>query len=111
MQRERSRKHSTDEELLAFLDGEMPNTQMRAIRTHLKACWKCRSALAELESEAEAISTLLANNTKDGIERSAQAREEFLRWRIVLEGRLRLFFSYQPHSLLRAITDLFFAYS
>jgi len=109
MQRDRSRKHSTDEELLAFLDGEMPNTQIRAIRTHLRACWKCRSALAELEAEAEAISTLFANNTKDGIERSAQAREEFLRWRIVLEGRLRLFFSYQPHSLLKGMTDAILA--
>jgi anti-sigma factor RsiW len=99
----RSREHLADEALLAYLDGEMSNTRMRATRTHLKTCWKCRSALAELESQAEAISCLLAEKSKYEIDRSVQAREKFLRWRTVFEGRQRSFFRCQPPQLVRNI--------
>ena len=88
----RSREHLADEALVAYLDGEMSNTRMRAIRTHLNLCWKCRSAVAELESQAEAISRLLTEKSKNEIDRSLQAREKFLRWRNAFEGRRRFFF-------------------
>jgi anti-sigma factor RsiW len=101
MQISRSREHLADEVLLAYLDGEMSNMRMRAIRTHLKTCWKCRSALAELESQAEAISHLLAEKSNDEIDRSLQAREKFLRWRTVFENRQRFFFRCQPPQLMR----------
>lgn len=34
--------HPTDEELLAFLDGELDGRALSRIRTHLDACWNCR---------------------------------------------------------------------
>ena len=100
MRSNRSREHLKDEILLAYLDGEMSNTRVRAIRTHLKTCWKCRAALAELESQAEAISRLLAERSQDEIDRSVQAREKFLRWRTAFENRQRFYFRCQPAELM-----------
>jgi hypothetical protein len=34
--------HPTDEELLAFLDGELDGRALTRIRSHLDACWSCR---------------------------------------------------------------------
>src|SRR5260370_41633695 len=99
----RSREHLADEVLVAYLDGEMSNMRMRAIRTHLSLCWKCRAALAELESQAEAISRLLAEKSKDEIDRSLQAREKFLRWRAVFERKQRFFFRFQLAELMRNV--------
>lgn len=101
MRSNRSREHLNDEILLAYLDGEMSNTRVRAIRTHLKICWKCRAALAEIESQAEAISRLLAGKSQDEIDRSVRAREKFLRWRTAFEGRQRSFFRCSPPQLER----------
>ena len=98
------REHLADEALLAYLDGEMSNARMRATRTHLTTCWKCRSTLAELESQAEAISRLLAEKSKYEIDQSIQAREKFLRWRTVFESRPRFWFSCRPPQLVRNIT-------
>jgi anti-sigma factor RsiW len=105
MLRNRSREHPNEEALLAYLDGEVSNARMRAIRTHLKICWKCRAALAELESQAEAISRFLAEKSQDELDRSVQAREKFLRWRTAFEGRQRFFFRYRPSQLERYVAD------
>ena len=55
-------KQANDEILLAYLDGEMSMARIRAIRNHLKICWKCRSVLADLESQAKAISRHIRAN-------------------------------------------------
>src|SRR5579871_1897882 len=91
MRMSRSREHLDDEHLLAYLDGEMNNTQMRAVRSHLDLCWECRSAIAELEAQAEAVSRLLTERSNDAIARSVHARDRFLRWRSLFEGRRRFF--------------------
>lgn len=91
MRANRSSEHPNDEILLAYLDGEMSNVRIRAIRTHLRACWKCRSVLAELESQAEAVSRLLSVKSKFEIDRAVQAREKFLRWRTDFEDRQKPF--------------------
>ena len=91
MRTNRSREHLADEVLVAYLDGEMSKERMRAIRAHLNLCWKCRSALTELETAAEAASRLLAERTEDEIDRSLQAQERFLRWRIAFEAQQRFF--------------------
>jgi anti-sigma factor RsiW len=96
MRTNRLREHLSDEALVAYLDGEMSKARMRAIRAHLNLCWKCRSALAELETAAEAASRLLAERSKDEIDRSFQAQERFLRWRVGFEARQRFFLKYQP---------------
>jgi anti-sigma factor RsiW len=89
MRMSRSREHPDHEHLLAYLDGEMNNTRARAVRTHLDLCWKCRSALAELEAQAEAVSRLLTGRSTDEIARRVRARERFLQWRALLEARQR----------------------
>ena len=93
----RSREHLADEILVAFLDGEMSKSRMRVIQNHLNLCWNCRSALAELEAAAEATSRLLAERSKDEIDRSLHARERFLRWRAAFEAHQRLFFKCHPN--------------
>jgi anti-sigma factor RsiW len=105
----RSREHLDDEVLVAYLDGEISDARMHAIRTHLNLCWKCRSALAELESQAETISRLLAEKSKDEIDRFLRARERFLRWRNVFEAKQGFFFRCQPPQLIRNRAGAVFA--
>lgn len=93
MRMSRSREHPDDDHLLAYLDGEMNNTRARAIRAHLDLCWNCRSALAELEAQAEAVSRLLTGRSTDEIARSVRARERFLQWRAMFEARQRFVFT------------------
>src|ERR1700694_3424919 len=38
-----SRKHVAEEDLLRFMDGEIPAGAPRRVRRHLEACWACRS--------------------------------------------------------------------
>ena len=83
--------HLNDEQLLAYLDGEMSMAQMRAVRNHLRICWSCRSVLAELEAQVEAISRLLLARTKHDEERSERAKERFLDWRNTYEAQRGLY--------------------
>lgn len=41
--------HPSDQQLLLFADGELPPHRADQIRAHLRACWDCRSRIAELE--------------------------------------------------------------
>ena len=42
-------RHPTDDQLLRFADGELPDSRAGEIRSHLRACWQCRSELEEIE--------------------------------------------------------------
>src|SRR5215831_12790267 len=42
--------HPDDGMLLRYLDGELPARKVRQVRTHLEACWQCRSSLGELQA-------------------------------------------------------------
>jgi len=42
-------QHPTDDQLLRFADGELPDARAGEIRNHLRACWQCRSELEEIE--------------------------------------------------------------
>jgi anti-sigma factor RsiW len=106
MRTSRLREHPNDEMLLAYLDGEMPNRRMRETRSHLKICWQCRSALSQLESQAEAISQLLSATSKFDSDRSARAKEKFLRWRTAFESSRRSFFRFQPPQLMGNVADV-----
>ena len=105
----RSPEHLNDEMLLAYLDGEMSTSGIRAIRNHLKICWKCRSVLADLESQAEAISRLLTTNLDSEIDGSTEAMEKFLRWRKAFENRRQFFLRSLPPQLLRNVVRVAFA--
>jgi hypothetical protein len=48
-------KHSSDECLLALLDGELTVVGTLRTRAHLRACWECRARLARLEAAAQAL--------------------------------------------------------
>jgi anti-sigma factor RsiW len=85
----RTPEHPDDDMLVAYLDGEVSATRIRKIRNHLKSCWKCRSVLSDLESQAEAISRLLTAKSESDIDRSSGAKERFLRWRASFEERQR----------------------
>jgi len=78
--------------MLAYLDGELSSSQIRTVRDHLKSCWKCRSVLADLESQAEAVSRLLSVQTDADIDRSIRAKERFFRWRDSFEKRRHFLF-------------------
>ena len=75
-----------------YLDGEMSMARIRAIRNHLMNCWKCRSVLADLESQAEAISRRLTANPDSDIDRSVTAKEKFFQWRESFEKRQKSLF-------------------
>jgi len=40
--------HPDGEQLLRYADGELAAAEMPAIRTHLEACWQCRTELEEI---------------------------------------------------------------
>ena len=42
-------QHIEEDELMRYADGEMPARTAREIRSHLEACWQCRTGLAELQ--------------------------------------------------------------
>src|ERR1700722_4619327 len=42
-------RHPNDEQLLRCADGEITAPQTEEIRSHLKACWQCRSELEGIE--------------------------------------------------------------
>ena len=42
-------RHPTDEQLLRYADGELPGSITRRLRSHLEACWQCRTELEELQ--------------------------------------------------------------
>jgi anti-sigma factor RsiW len=41
--------HPEEEQLLRYLDGELPVQDAGEVRSHLEACWQCRAALGELQ--------------------------------------------------------------
>jgi anti-sigma factor RsiW len=41
--------HPEEEQLLRYLDGELPVQAAGEVRSHLEACWQCRAALEELQ--------------------------------------------------------------
>jgi len=43
-------RHPDDGLLLRYLDGELPGRKARQVRTHLEACWQCRTHAEELQN-------------------------------------------------------------
>lgn len=52
-----SDNHSTDEELLCHLDGELSKRDRRQIGAHLDVCWLCRTRRERLENQIRLIAT------------------------------------------------------
>jgi len=85
MKRNLATEHPDDAALLGYLDAELSRVAMRRTEKHLQSCWKCRSALAELERQAQSISRLLSNQNDSDIARSQKAKEKFLNLKRSLE--------------------------
>jgi anti-sigma factor RsiW len=100
MKRRMFPEHPNGEELLAYLDGEIPSARMRTIHHHLRRCWKCRFVLTDLESQAEAISRLLSATLDPDIDRTVKAKKTFLQWRASFEKRQKSFFRKRSFILL-----------
>lgn len=49
MQQRRQENHVSDEELLFLEDGELSPSRSAEIRSHLEACWSCRTRVKEIE--------------------------------------------------------------
>ena len=43
----RKHRHASEEDILAFLDGELTARHMDRVRRHLESCWSCRAASDE----------------------------------------------------------------
>jgi hypothetical protein len=56
------RKHCSDEQLLAALDGELPEAQRSEVMRHLEACWACRARQAEIESQVHLLTRAAAQS-------------------------------------------------
>lgn len=65
--------------------------------------------LADLESQAEAISRLLAENSGSDIEQSAVAKEKFLQWRALFEKRRKALLKSSFSLMLRNAARVAFA--
>jgi anti-sigma factor RsiW len=87
MRREKQSEHPSDEQLLAYLDGELAYGQMRTMRSHLKCCWKCRALQSSLEAQIELVSRLLSERSDIDVDHSVRAKERFLEWRKSIEER------------------------
>jgi anti-sigma factor RsiW len=48
-------RHLADEDLLAYLDGELPGEVQREAGLHLERCWDCRTRLAATQDHIEAF--------------------------------------------------------
>ena len=42
-------RHPAEGQLLRYLDGELPRGKASQVRSHLEACWQCRSQMEELQ--------------------------------------------------------------
>src|SRR5262252_5921516 len=48
----RQMRHHENEQLLRYVDGELPSRAAGKVRRHLEACWECRAEREQLESTA-----------------------------------------------------------
>jgi hypothetical protein len=47
--------HVPEDDLLPFLDGELPDKEAKKIRRHLEACWNCRARIEAVERTISAV--------------------------------------------------------
>jgi anti-sigma factor RsiW len=55
-------KHYTDEQLLAYVDGELPWVRQLLAAQHLRYCWVCRQRTAELDRDIESVTRWLSQS-------------------------------------------------
>ena len=85
MKRNLATEHPDDVALLGYLDAELSRVAMRRTERHLQSCWKCRSALAELESSSTEYIQAFVHQDDSDIARTQSAKEKFLNLKRSLE--------------------------
>ena len=71
------RKHCSDEQLIAHVDGELSRWQESCVRKHLQRCWTCRTRLAEIEEQVRSLTAAFGKQTFPGPQRVERARRRF----------------------------------
>lgn len=68
--------HCSDDRLIAFLDGELPENERREVARHLDRCWRCRPRVAELEEQVRHVHKVFADtdHAVEGGVRDGRAR-------------------------------------
>lgn len=56
------RRHYSDEQLLAHLDGELTGWGRSRVESHLEACWTCRARQAALEKQVHRIASAFGDS-------------------------------------------------
>lgn len=72
-------RHCSDEQLLAWLDGELGPLRRRLVQRHLHRCWDCRARLRSLEEQIRQL-TEQARSAPFPPELVEAARLRFLLW-------------------------------
>ncbi len=71
------RKHCSDEQLIAHVDGELSRWQESRVWKHLQRCWTCRTRLAEIEEQVRSLTAAFGKQTFPGQQRVERARRRF----------------------------------
>lgn len=78
-------KHCSDEQLLAYLDGQLPLLRRFAVRQHLMDCWQCRARRDELSQQTNALMQRFQDPWLANSLDVAGAKERFARARVSYE--------------------------
>lgn len=71
-------RHCSDEELLAYLDGELGLLSRYRCARHLRKCWACREQLGQVESQIRRLARLAREEQERVCPEAAAAKRRFL---------------------------------
>jgi hypothetical protein len=84
--------HLGDEQLMAYLDGELPRAEMQSSRAHIDSCWTCRGRLSALHGRIEAFldtqAALQTDTSPERDQRIRQFRERLAHHAVEIESQL-----------------------
>lgn len=66
--------HCNEEQLLAYLDGELRGSEAALVREHLAACWRCRATQAALEQQIRNVAERFERLRVPSPDRIAEAK-------------------------------------
>jgi hypothetical protein len=73
-------RHCNNQQLLAYLDGEIPGLAAKRVAEHLSCCWKCRAKMDDLERDVQQIARLFATPSAQDLWAAQQAKSRFQAW-------------------------------
>jgi len=79
MRSDGSSKHCTNERLLAYLDAELPEVELRTVKAHVSRCWECRARMLKLDKSAQRFARAFVAQEFPGSGKQVEARDRFLK--------------------------------